>query len=89
MDSQSMDALFVRGHPQGINKNKSSGGGRSKSLGKYLRKCWKCGKASHYKKDHISKNVDKGKGFNDIFHRREDILIVRRVCLLGFYKHAI
>jgi hypothetical protein len=50
MDSHSTNALFVRGHPQDRNKNKSSGGGRSKSKGrskspgKYLRKCWKCGK---------------------------------------------
>jgi hypothetical protein len=27
MDSQSMDALSIRGHPQDRNKNKSSGGG--------------------------------------------------------------
>jgi hypothetical protein len=67
MDSQSTDALFVRGRTQDRNPGKSSGGrskstGRSKSLGKYLRKCWKCGKTWHYKKDCKSKKVDKPKG---------------------------
>ena len=56
MDNHSMDALSVRGRPQERNKNKGSEGrskskGRSKSLGKGLRKCWKCGKDGHYKKD--------------------------------------
>jgi hypothetical protein len=44
MDSQSTNALFVRGHTQDRNLGKSSGGrskstGRSKSPGKSLRKC--------------------------------------------------
>jgi hypothetical protein len=62
MDSHSTYALFVRGRTQDRNLGKSSGGrsksiGRSKSPGKYLRKCWKCGKTGHYKKFCKSKKV--------------------------------
>jgi hypothetical protein len=70
MDSQSTKYLFVRGHTQDRNKNKylgqgSKSRGRSKSLGKPLRKRWKCNKDRNYKKDCRSKNVDKEKGSND------------------------
>jgi hypothetical protein len=67
MDGHSTDALFVRGCTQDRNPSKPLGWrsksiGRSKSLGKSLRKCWKCGKTGHYKKDYKSKKVEKPKG---------------------------
>jgi hypothetical protein len=67
MDGHSTYALSMRGCTQDMNLGKSLGGrskstGRSKSLGKNLRKCWKCGKIGHYKKDFKSKKVDNPKG---------------------------
>jgi hypothetical protein len=69
MDGHRTNTLFVRGRTQDRNPGKSSEGtsksiGRSKSPGKSLRKCWKCGKTGHYKKYYKSKKVDKPKGSN-------------------------
>jgi hypothetical protein len=69
MDGHSTDALFVRGCTQERNHGKPSGRrskstGRSKSPGKSLRKCWKCGKTRHYKKDCKSKKVEKPKVYD-------------------------
>jgi hypothetical protein len=67
MDGHSTDDLFVRGRTQNRNPSKPLGWrfkstGRSKSPGKSLRKCWKCGKTGHYKKYCKSKKVEKPKG---------------------------
>ena len=69
-NTDSMDSFSLRGFPQERNKNKGSGGrskskGRSKSPRKGIRKCWKCGKAGHYKNNCKSKNVEKTKGYAD------------------------
>ena len=55
MEGQNGDALSVRGRSQNRKKNKVSSGrsksiGRSKSPGKPLKVCWKCGKEWHFKK---------------------------------------
>ena len=64
MDTHSMDSLSVIGFHRERNTNNGSQGrsknkGGSISLGKSIRKCWECGKCKHYKKDFISKNVNK------------------------------
>jgi hypothetical protein len=66
MEGHSTDALFARGHSEERNKSNFSSGrskskGRSKSLGKFGRVCWRCGKEGHYKKQCRSK-VEKKKG---------------------------
>jgi len=70
IDSHSTYDLSVRGHPKDRDTNKPLGGiskskHRYKSLGKSLRKCWKCGKFGHYNKDCRPKKVDKANGFDD------------------------
>jgi hypothetical protein len=71
MDSHNTYALSVRGRTQDRNPGKPSGWrskstSRSKSPRKYLRKCWKCDKKGHYKKDYKSKKVEKPKGYDSI-----------------------
>jgi hypothetical protein len=71
MDGHNTDSLFVRGRTQDKNLGRPSGWrskstGRSKSPKKSLRKCWKCGKTWHYKKDCRSKKVEKPKGSDSI-----------------------
>jgi hypothetical protein len=66
MEGQSIDTLFARGRSQERNRSNFSSGrskpkGRSKSLGKFVRVCWRCGKEGHYKKQCRSK-VEKKKG---------------------------
>jgi hypothetical protein len=39
--------------------------GRSKSPGKFVKVCWRCGKEGHYKKQCRSKSVERGKGYED------------------------
>jgi hypothetical protein len=69
MEGVAKDVFSIRGQSQ-ERKNmslraKSKSRGRSNSLGKSLRKCWKCGKVVHYKKCFIYNNVEKGRGFDD------------------------
>jgi hypothetical protein len=66
MEGQSTNALFARQNSQERNKyNFSSGRSkskvRSKSSGKFVKVCWRCGKQGHYKKKCRSK-VEKKKG---------------------------
>jgi hypothetical protein len=70
MERQSTDALFVRVLPQETNRPNSSCGrsksrGRSKTLGKFVNVCWRFGKQENYKKQHRSKTVERGNGFDD------------------------
>jgi hypothetical protein len=67
MEGQNNYALFARGHSQERNRSKSSSGiykskGRFKSPRKFVKVCWRCGKQGHFKKQCISKSVDKVKG---------------------------
>lgn len=64
MEGRNGDFLFVRGRSQNKNKNKPSSG-RSKSLGKLVKVCWKCEKEGHFKKHYRSKAPKKGKGSDD------------------------
>jgi hypothetical protein len=71
MDGHNIDALFLRGHTEERNLGRPSGWrsksiGRSKSTGKSLWKCRKCGKTGHYNKDCKSKMVKKQMGSDSI-----------------------
>jgi hypothetical protein len=62
------DALFARGYCYERNRSnslswRSESKGRSKSLRKYVKVCWRCGKEGNYKKQCRSKSVERGKGF--------------------------
>jgi hypothetical protein len=68
-EGQSTYALFVRERSQERNRSRFSSGrskskGRSKSLEKFVKVCWRCGKEGHYKKQCRSK-VEKKKGSED------------------------
>jgi hypothetical protein len=63
MEGSTKDALVVRGRPIDRDKGRFSGRkfkskGRSKSLIQSTRRCWKCGKVGHYKKDGKSKATE-------------------------------
>ena len=67
MESHSINALSMRGHPkEKINKSivgRSKSRGRSKSPWNSLKiSCWKCGKVGDFKKDRRLKNVERSKG---------------------------
>jgi hypothetical protein len=56
MEGSTKDVLVVRGRPVDRAKSKffgrkSKSKGRSKSLVQSTRRCWKCDKAEHYKRD--------------------------------------
>jgi hypothetical protein len=66
MEGQSTDTLFARGHSQERNRSTFSSGrskskGRYKSLGKFVKVCWRCGKEGNHKKQCRSK-VETKKG---------------------------
>jgi len=58
MERQNGDSLSIQGWSENINKNKSVSGrsrGRSKSLRKHVKVCWKCENEGNYKNEYISK----------------------------------
>jgi hypothetical protein len=70
MEGSTKDALMVRGRPIDRGKGKFSGRktkskGRSKSPIQSMRKCWKCGKVGHYKRDCKSKVAEKSQGSDE------------------------
>jgi hypothetical protein len=76
MEGHITDALFARGRSQEINRSNFSSGrskykGRSKSPGKFVMVCWRCGKEGHYKKQCRSK-VEKKKGSKESFSTEEN-----------------
>jgi hypothetical protein len=72
MEGSTKDALVVRGRLVDRNKGIFSGRnfklkGRSKSSIQSMRRCWKCSKVGHYKKDCKSK----AKKFNVGFEKKQ------------------
>jgi hypothetical protein len=45
-----------------VSCGRSKSRGRSKSLGKFVKVCWRCGKEGHYKKHCRSKSVERREG---------------------------
>jgi hypothetical protein len=75
MEVHSTNALFSRGRSQERNRSNLSSGiskpnGRSKSIGKFVRVCWRCGKERHYKNQCRSK-VAKKKGSEESSSTKE------------------
>ena len=69
MEGQSTNTLFARGCSQERNRSNFSSGifeskGISKSLRKFVKVCWRCGKEGNYKKKCRSK-VEKKKGYEE------------------------
>jgi hypothetical protein len=63
MEGSTIDGLVVRGRPIDRDKGKfsnrrSKSKGRSKSLIQSMRRCWKCSKVGHYKRDFGSKAME-------------------------------
>jgi hypothetical protein len=70
MEASTKDALVVRGRSVDRDKGKFSGRkfklkGRSKSPVHSTRRCWKCGKIGHYKKDYKSRVMEVNTRFDE------------------------
>jgi hypothetical protein len=70
MEGLTKDALVVRGRPLDRDKDKlscrnSKSKGRSKSPTQSTRRCRKCGKVGHYKRDCKSKVMEVSTGSNE------------------------
>jgi hypothetical protein len=70
MEGLTKDSLVVRCRPIDRDKGKfscrkSKSNDRSKSLVQSMRRCWKCGKSRHYKRDFKSKEMEVSIGSNE------------------------
>jgi hypothetical protein len=70
MEGLTKDALVVRVRPINRGKTKLLGTkpklrGRYKSFVQLTRRCWKCGKARHYKRDYNLKATEHSRGFDE------------------------
>jgi hypothetical protein len=70
IEGSTKDALVVRVQPVDRDKGKFSSRnykskGRSKSLVQSTRRCWKCGKVGHYKRDCNSKEMEVSTGSDE------------------------